>query len=347
MVSCIERRLTISLIASIEKGFLISYQVTINSPEITLEWRGAIQLNMLIYHINAANLFLPNFLIARGIFTSYLVISGFGHFHHHWKQPVPRLGLMKLITVSFVYELNFSLVNRKPQDFFFRISVDKYDVMTQDPLEPSDRFWFVRWSIDRFAMIFGVLFGLFCVWLKRHGLLEESYIQAIWSNGCNLSRAICKIIKPHPRGRGFVLNARFLKESDVSAYIAFRNSLAYVFPTYSVVLSAIGQISAELFTKAKEVFVTVLATEKRIESHNIQIDSVKEDLTDILSLTEHKRPTSGIQSNKHCSARKLSAITTPAISRDLSLASPETLKQECSDQQFSRDELEWIKVLET
>ncbi|KAF7232323.1 hypothetical protein EG68_05900, partial [Paragonimus skrjabini miyazakii] len=83
-------------------------KVTINSPEITLEWRGAIQMNMLIYHIIAGNLFLPNFLMARGIFTSYLVISGFGHFHHHWKQPVPRLGLMKLITV--MYRVNFFML---------------------------------------------------------------------------------------------------------------------------------------------------------------------------------------------------------------------------------------------
>ncbi|KAF8572281.1 hypothetical protein P879_00254 [Paragonimus westermani] len=76
-------------------------KVTINCPQITMEWRGIAQLSTMIYHFNGADQFLPNYVMARGVLASYLFNSGFGHFHHHWKQPVPRLGLLKLIMVNY------------------------------------------------------------------------------------------------------------------------------------------------------------------------------------------------------------------------------------------------------
>ncbi|KAF5405585.1 hypothetical protein PHET_00890 [Paragonimus heterotremus] len=204
----------------------------------------------------------------------------------HWSLSSSELiFVLKIVVVMGAIEflrnsprLFHLIFHSGPQNFFFRFAADKADVMNHNPNAASDQLWFDRWSIDRFAMIYGVLFGLFCVWLKRHGLLEERLTSGVGHalvQGILRPRQLIRWLKaPQDEWKndedsqqelhfGFKhsvfekikckrwIASLFLVSCPVifyvSAYIAFRNSLAYVFPTYSVVLAAVGRFSGELF----------------------------------------------------------------------------------------------------
>lgn len=70
----------------------------------TNEWKGAMQLIILTYHFTNASQILPIYMFVRLLVSSYLFLSGFGHFSYYWKTG--DTSLQRFCTVSFIY-LNF------------------------------------------------------------------------------------------------------------------------------------------------------------------------------------------------------------------------------------------------
>ncbi|CAH8445049.1 unnamed protein product [Dicrocoelium dendriticum] len=69
----------------------------INHVDITREWKGWMQIYFLIYHFTGSYRVIPVYLFTRYFTSTYLFLSGFGHFHYYWHHPLPASLLCKLI----------------------------------------------------------------------------------------------------------------------------------------------------------------------------------------------------------------------------------------------------------
>ncbi|KAA3673269.1 N-acetylneuraminate 9-O-acetyltransferase, partial [Paragonimus westermani] len=78
--------LVVVIIGSIFTGK--TNQTKINHVDITREWKGWMQLYLLIYHFAGGYSLLTPFMWARVCVSSYLFLSGFGHFVYFWRQSI-------------------------------------------------------------------------------------------------------------------------------------------------------------------------------------------------------------------------------------------------------------------
>ncbi|CAH8467422.1 unnamed protein product [Schistosoma turkestanicum] len=69
----------------------------VNHLDITREWKGWMQLYLLIYHFTDSYNVTPIFMLSRLVVSSYLFLSGYGHFCYFWRKPVPQINWLKLL----------------------------------------------------------------------------------------------------------------------------------------------------------------------------------------------------------------------------------------------------------
>nr|CAD7458913.1 unnamed protein product [Timema tahoe] len=87
----------------------------------TEEWKGWMQLVILIYHMTGASGILPIYMHVRVLVSAYIFLSGYGHFCYFWQQG--DAGLVRFFQVLF--RLNFVTVllclcmNRPYQFYYF------------------------------------------------------------------------------------------------------------------------------------------------------------------------------------------------------------------------------------
>ncbi|KAF4524562.1 hypothetical protein B566_EDAN017447 [Ephemera danica] len=87
----------------------------------TDEWKGWMQLVILVYHLTGASGVLPIYMHVRVMVSSYLFLSGYGHFCYFWQRG--DAGLVRFLQVMF--RLNFLTValclcmNRPYQFYYF------------------------------------------------------------------------------------------------------------------------------------------------------------------------------------------------------------------------------------
>ncbi|XP_059469024.1 N-acetylneuraminate 9-O-acetyltransferase [Neocloeon triangulifer] len=96
----------------------------------TDEWKGWMQLVILVYHLTGASGILPIYMHIRVMVSSYLFLSGYGHFSYFWHRG--DASLVRLLQVLF--RLNFltvvlCLIMNRPYQFYYFV--------------PLISFWFV------------------------------------------------------------------------------------------------------------------------------------------------------------------------------------------------------------
>ncbi|XP_047534646.1 N-acetylneuraminate 9-O-acetyltransferase isoform X1 [Vanessa atalanta] len=85
----------------------------------TNEWKGWMQLVILVYQVTGASKVLPIYMLVRALVSSYLFLTGYGHFYYTWKTG--DTGLVRYFRV--IFRLNFltvvlCLTMNRPYQFY-------------------------------------------------------------------------------------------------------------------------------------------------------------------------------------------------------------------------------------
>jgi len=77
------------------------------SREQTDEWKGWMQLVILIYHLTGASKILPIYMQIRVMVSAYLFLSGYGHFCYFFNKA--DFSLHRLLTVRVTIEMSVTI----------------------------------------------------------------------------------------------------------------------------------------------------------------------------------------------------------------------------------------------
>ena len=86
----------------------------------TDEWKGWMQLVILVYHMTGASASVPIYMHVRVLISAYLFLAGYGHFSHFWARG--KTGIIRLVQVLF--KMNFltivlCLCMNRPYQFYY------------------------------------------------------------------------------------------------------------------------------------------------------------------------------------------------------------------------------------
>ncbi|CAH0584540.1 unnamed protein product [Chrysodeixis includens] len=92
---------------------------TVLHREQTDEWKGWMQLVILVYQVTGASKILPIYMLVRALVSAYLFLTGYGHFYYIWKKG--DTGLVRYFRV--IFRLNFltvvlCLTMNRPYQFY-------------------------------------------------------------------------------------------------------------------------------------------------------------------------------------------------------------------------------------
>ncbi|XP_064646381.1 N-acetylneuraminate 9-O-acetyltransferase-like isoform X2 [Lineus longissimus] len=309
-----------------------SDQSTILHRDQTDEWKGWMQLVILIYHITGASRVLPIYMHIRVLVSAYLFLSGYGHFVYFWNNG--KLGIQRVCQVLFrlnmlVVSLCFTM-NRPYQFYYFiplvsfwflvsyltmviwpqataakvdgflttKVKVDHCRprkvnflyyvymlfkliilaglvsllflsevlfekiflmkpfkalfVMEDDSLHE----WRFRWQLDRYSVLYGIMFAFACTTLKKLKILNDSGGGMLFPRTLSLSITIGSVLGILSYAV-FSMFCRSKEEcNDIHSYIVFLPIISYIFlrntfhiirQKYSTFFAWFGKISLELF----------------------------------------------------------------------------------------------------
>ena len=98
-----------------------SKQVIVLHRDQTNEWKGWMQLIIVIYHITNASTVLPIYMNIRILVSSYLFLNGYGHFFYYWSKgnySITRV-LQVLFRMNFLVVMLCLVMNRPYQFYYF------------------------------------------------------------------------------------------------------------------------------------------------------------------------------------------------------------------------------------
>ncbi|XP_068091126.1 N-acetylneuraminate 9-O-acetyltransferase [Hyperolius riggenbachi] len=281
----------------------------------TDEWKGWMQLVILIYHISGASSFLPVYMHVRVLVAAYLFQTGYGHLFYFWLKG--DFGLYRVAQVMF--RLNFlvvvlCIVMDRPYQFYYFVPLVSFWFMviyasmalwpqitqkkananylwnvglvlklsllllcitllsrSQGAFEnifsiwPLSRLfelngnvyeWWFRWSLDRYAVFYGMLFAFMYLALQKQQVLSEgkgeplfstkvssillfisvvSFLTySIWASSCK-NKTECNEMHPS------------VSVVQILAFVLIRNIPGYARSVYSSFFAWFGKISLELF----------------------------------------------------------------------------------------------------
>uniref|UniRef100_A0A4W5LLF0 CAS1 domain containing 1 n=1 Tax=Hucho hucho TaxID=62062 RepID=A0A4W5LLF0_9TELE len=162
-----------------------SKETKLLNREQTDEWKGWMQLVILVYHISGASVFIPVYMHIRVLVAAYLFQTGYGHFCFFWLKG--DFGLYRVCQVLF--RLNFlvvvlCLVMDRPYQFYYFV--------------PLVTFWFViiyatmamwpqilqkkangsgMWHVGILVKLLGLLLFI-CFFAYSQGLFENIF--SVW-----------------------------------------------------------------------------------------------------------------------------------------------------------------------
>ncbi|OWF42418.1 CAS1 domain-containing protein 1-like [Mizuhopecten yessoensis] len=291
-------------------------QTVVLHRDQTDEWKGWMQLVILIYHLTGASKVLPIYMHIRVLVSSYLFLTGYGHFMFFWKKG--QYSILRYCQVLF--RLNFLVVSlcfvmNRPYQFYYFIPLVSFwfiivyltmaifpqvtassadarsvhylylilkfiilatvitlfyfsevffeKVFLTQPLkalfvtsDDSIHEWRFRWKLDRYSVLFGMLFAFTYQMLIKFRIINDTTTESLVSKGFSYCLVVLGFI-----GLGSFAAFAFLCKNkrecnDYHSYIVFipivsyitvRNVPGWLRTKYSSFFAWFGKISLELF----------------------------------------------------------------------------------------------------
>ncbi|EFX82868.1 hypothetical protein DAPPUDRAFT_48914 [Daphnia pulex] len=283
----------------------------------TDEWKGWMQLVILIYHMTGASQVIPLYMQMRVLVSSYLFLTGFGHLSFFWNggtasfprlfQVLFRMNLMTVVIclcmnrpyqsyyfvplVSFWYLVVYIVLAVPPKvsaaicdanSFAYLYIIIKFCTLigaitilymsevffeTIFLIRPwkalfvtsSDEIheWWFRWSLDRYSICYGMIFGFLYLNAQKFGLIDDSTRQHLLSRTKIRFLVVLAALIGLGGYTAFTITCHSKPEcNEVHSYLAFlpiisfivlRNVFGPLRVRYSSFFAWFGRISLELF----------------------------------------------------------------------------------------------------
>ncbi|KAI5696856.1 hypothetical protein M8J75_001139 [Diaphorina citri] len=267
-----------------------SRYIKILNRDQTDEWKGCMQLILVISHMTGARTQLPILNHMRIFASSYLFISGFGHFYYMWHRP--DSGLVRYLQVLFrlngITILCCVAMNRPYQFyhfvplvtfcikllvlfglvavlyisevFFEKVFVTRpwkaLFVTTDDDIHD----WWTRWKLDRYSFLYGCVFSLSLILIQKFNLIDDNTYSNLFSTKVTLVALFVAI-------GAICLNSTFamlcseaecteLHSYTILSYIVVRNISGRLRTRYSSLFAGLGRISLELYITQIHIFTS-------------------------------------------------------------------------------------------
>ncbi|XP_051527050.1 N-acetylneuraminate 9-O-acetyltransferase-like isoform X2 [Myxocyprinus asiaticus] len=258
-----------------------SKETKLLNREQTDEWKGWMQLVILIYHMSGASSFIPVYMHVRVLVAAYLFQTGYGHFSFFWLKG--DFGLYRVCQVLF--RLNFlvvvlCLVMDRPYQFYYFVPlvtfwfVVIYATMAFWPQilqkqANGSGFWNLALLLKLLgllllifffaysqAVINGMLFAFIYLLLQKCQLLSEGNRDPLFStkiSNCLLFVSVVSFITYSIWASGCKNKSEcnemhpYISVVQILAFILIRNIPGYARSLYSSFFAWFGKISLELF----------------------------------------------------------------------------------------------------
>ncbi|XP_071791934.1 N-acetylneuraminate (7)9-O-acetyltransferase-like isoform X2 [Asterias amurensis] len=295
----------------------------LNIPQTT-EWKGWMQLIILVYHITGASKKIPIYMHVRVLVACYLFLTAYGQFTASWDRQ--KFGLVRVCQVlfrqNFLVVLLCIVMNRPYQAYYFVPLISFwfliiYATMASPPrvtresaeaksshiifmlmklggllalcvvLSMSEIFfnslfkwwpintlfywpgqslyeWWFRWRLDRYILVYGMLFAMGYIHLRITKRLKDTLPENLFSTSWTVVSVIVgalfiAIYTVH----SFLCYSKpdcnevhtYISALPVTGIIILRNSSGYVRARYSTFFAWFGSISLELFISQYHIWL--------------------------------------------------------------------------------------------
>ncbi|VDI02333.1 Hypothetical predicted protein, partial [Mytilus galloprovincialis] len=264
-------------------------QTVVLHRDQTDEWKGWMQLVILIYHLTGASKVLPIYMQIRVLVSSYLFLTGFGHFSFFWKK-----GEYSLYRCSMVlFRLNFLVivlcfVMNRPYQFYYFVPLVSYWFLvvyvtmaiwphvTAASTEAGKVHYF--YMVAKFvilitlialfymseSVVYGMVFGFVYELAKKYKFIDDSNNENLFSRIFSSFVVFLGLL-----GLGSYVIFTFLCKNKVEcnqfhsyltivpivSFILIRNVPGWLRTKYSSFFAWFGKISLELFISQYHIWL--------------------------------------------------------------------------------------------
>ncbi|KAL5006102.1 hypothetical protein ScPMuIL_017260 [Solemya velum] len=299
-------------------------KVTVLHRDQTDEWKGWMQLVILIYHLTGASKVLPIYMHIRVLVSAYLFMTGYGHFMYFWNKG--EYGLARFCQV--IFRMNFLVVvlcfvMDRPYQFYYFVPLVSYWYMVVyitmavwphlskssaeanqmhyvymllkflvlvtvitllflsevfferiflvHPIkhlfvtsDDSIHEWRFRWSLDRYSVVYGMLFAFGYFLLKKKRLLDDDNPDTLFSRGVSWLLVSLGVLGIGGYATFSILCKNKYQCNAAHSYIVFVPILSFVLirnvpgilrTKYSSFFAWFGRISLELFISQYHIWL--------------------------------------------------------------------------------------------
>ena len=156
----------------------------------TDEWKGWMQLVILVYHMTGASASVPIYMHVRVLVSTYLFLAGYGHFTHFWSRG--KTGITRLVQVLF--KINFltivlCLCMNRPYQFYYFVPLVSfwylvvYSLMLSPPVvgaqqvedstSPATQYFYI-------VLKFAALVALISMFYLSEVFFEKVFVTRPW-----------------------------------------------------------------------------------------------------------------------------------------------------------------------
>ncbi|XP_050545814.1 N-acetylneuraminate 9-O-acetyltransferase isoform X2 [Daktulosphaira vitifoliae] len=202
----------------------------------TDEWKGWMQLVILIYHLTGANIKISISNHVQTLIAAYLFLTGFGHFCYIWHKN--DVGLTRYFQVFFD-----KIFLMRPWKALF--------VTTDDDIHE----WWIRWQLNRFSIMYGIIISFIIILIQRYNFIDDNNHSNLVSPRLAVFSSILALIGLTASTAYNILCqnqtecSEFLSYTSIIpilSYIIIRNMSGILRTKFSSLFAWFGRISLEL-----------------------------------------------------------------------------------------------------